>query len=241
MKQKKAVLFDMDGLLADTEEIHVKSYLRVAEKLGINLPRAYIHSFIGVSTRDNIKRIVEDFKIPMDYMDVLSIRYKYYIDELKNSEIYPMDGAIETIGVAKKYGARTALVTSSLKEHALLVLEKILKNVSNSTVNTRDNGEYTYEHIFDIMVFGDEVSNPKPDPEIYIKASKRLNIKPANCIVLEDSSAGIIAAKRANMTAIAVPNHHTKDQNFESADYIFGSLSELLKSKLLEHLLSQPL
>ncbi len=224
VKIDKAVLFDMDGLIADTEEIHVKSYHKIARILGINLTDEYIHSFIGVSTKDNIKKIINDFGIEKDFEYVLELRYKFYIENINSSNIKAMGGALETIEISKKLGAKTALVTSSLKEHAFAVLNKIFDRESLP---------------FDIMIFGDDVQTPKPDPEIYIKASKKLNVKPENCIVFEDSEAGIKAAKNAGMIAIAVPNYHTKDQDFRMADFKYNSLKDVLNSNILEKLLLQ--
>lgn len=218
IKNLKAALFDLDGLIADTESLHVSSYHKMANDMGIKLNDEYIHSFIGVATKDNVKRIIKDFNINKNFEDVLKLRYQYYIKEIRNSNLKPMEGAKETIIFLRDHGLKTALVTSSIKEQAIEVLKKIFP----------DDVYYSKEEfklrLFDFMIFGDDVKHSKPDPEIYIKASKLLRVEPNYCIVFEDSSAGVISAKSAGMYVIAVPNYHTKNQDFSKADYKINSL-----------------
>ena len=222
IKDIKAALFDMDGLIADTEALHVSSYHKMADYLGIKLDNEYIHSFIGVSTKDNVNKILKDFKIDMNLEDALNLRYKYYLEEIKNSTLKPMKGSEDTVLFLKKIGLKTALVTSSIKEQAIEVLKKILPSyISYKKDNFKVN-------LFDLMIFGDEVNHPKPDPEIYLKASKLLGIAPKYCLVFEDSKAGVISAKSAGMNVIAVPNYHTKNQDFSKADYKINSLKDFL-------------
>lgn len=221
MNTLKAVLFDLDGLIADTEALHVSSYHKMADYLGIKLKNDYIHSFIGVATKDNVNRIIKDFKIDKRPEEVLKLRYRYYLDEIRNSELKPMEGAEEAILFVRKLGLKTALVTSSIKDQAVEVLKKIFPNYISSL--DRNFGIT----IFDLMIFGDEVYYPKPDPEIYLKTSVKLNVKPNHCLVFEDSEAGVLAAKSAGMYVIAVPNYHTKNQNFAKADYIIESLKKM--------------
>lgn len=218
----KAALFDLDGLIADTEEQHVISYHKMAKELGIKLNEEYIHSFIGVATKDNVNKIIKDFNINRNFKDVLNLRYKYYLEEIKNSDIRTMKGAEEVILFLRKLGLKTALVTSSIKEQAIEVLKKIF-NTYISIKYSKFNIE-----LFDTMVFGDEVHNPKPNPEIYLMASNILKVKPKNCLVFEDSEAGTVSAKSAGMHVIAVPNYHTKNQNFKKADYTISSLEEFI-------------
>jgi len=217
----KAVLFDLDGLIADTEALHVSSYHKMADHLGIKLKGDYIHSFIGVATKDNVNRIIKDFKIDKRPEEVLKLRYRYYLDEIRNSELNPMEGAEEAILFVRKRGLKTALVTSSIKDQAVEVLKKIFPNYISSL-----DRDFRIT-IFDLMIFGDEVYHPKPDPEIYLKASGKLNVKPIHCLVFEDSEAGVLAAKSAGMYVVAVPNYHTKNQNFVKADYVIESLKKM--------------
>ena len=220
-----AVMFDLDGLLADTEDFHVLAYDAVAIALGIKLPRDYIISFIGAPTFVNLRRLMRDFGIPESrFEELLKIRYDRYTEIVRTTPLDPMDGALECIITMRNRGFKTALVTSSLREHSLAVLENISKHSSPGV---------DIKNLFDIMVFGDEIKELKPAPDIYIEAVARLKTNPERCIALEDSEAGVASAKAAGLIVIAVPCPHTKEQKLEKADLIVPSLHEVLKLSIL--------
>jgi HAD superfamily hydrolase (TIGR01509 family) len=218
----KAILFDLDGLLADTEHLHVLAYDRVARRLGIKLNREYINAFIGIATRENIIKIMNDFQIPEKRFDeILELRYESYHNIVKETPLFPMEGAVECVQKAEKTNLKRGLVTSSLREHALSVLENISRNYG-------ENNHINMVEFFDVMVFGSDVVRLKPEPDIYVEATRRLKLAPESCIAIEDSEAGVISAKKAGLTVIAVPNVHTRRQEFYMADYILNSLHEVL-------------
>jgi len=214
----ETVMFDLDGLLADTEELHVRAYHEVAKHLGIILTDEYMHSFIGLSTAENVKKIIRDFKIQQfNFNDIIKLRYENYYKIISCTPLYPMEGAGECLERVKIKGLKKGLVTSSLREHALGVLENI-KKYSDGLQKLLS---------FDFMIFGDEIKHPKPSPDIYKQASLLANSIPSKCLALEDSEAGVISAKRAGMKVIAVPNYHTRNQNFDLADMVLPSLKEV--------------
>lgn len=212
--------FDLDGLFADTEEIHIMAYEIVAEKLKIRLTREYMHDFIGVSTDENVRKIIRDFNLKgLNPEEIIQMRYNCYLEAIQKSKIKPMDGAIDVLLKFKKKGLTTGLVTSSIKLHA----EAVLKNLSDQMQTNLE-----LSSLFDVKVFGEEVENPKPAPDIYLKAVEKVNLPPYKCMGLEDSESGTIAAKRAGLITIAIPNYHTKNQSFNQADIILSSLKELI-------------
>jgi beta-phosphoglucomutase len=227
MKSYRAAFFDLDGLLADTEDLHVMAYREVADWLGITLDKDYINAFIGVSTRDNVRRIMRDFGIPgRRYDEILSLRYSKYHDIVKRTPLLPMEGALDCVKRAGDSGMKRALVTSSMKDHAITVLENI-------SAQAGWNGGRSLVESFDAMVFGSEIRHLKPEPDIYLEALKRLATTGDGCVAFEDSEAGVIAAKRAGLYTVAVPNGHTRHQNFDMADLKLASLKEVLTSGLL--------
>jgi beta-phosphoglucomutase-like phosphatase (HAD superfamily) len=121
---------------------------------------------------------------------------------------------------------KRALVTSSMKDHAISVLENI-------SAHAGWNGGGSLSESFDAMVFGSDIRRLKPEPDIYLEALKRLGTDGSAGIAFEDSEAGVISAKRAGLYTVAVPNGHTMTQNFDRADLKFASLREVLKSGLL--------
>jgi len=221
----KAVLFDLDGLLADTEELHITAYEAVGRYLKIGLDRTYICSFIGGPTRENIKRVMRDFGIPMDRFDeILKVRYDNYMEAIRNTALEPMDGALECIVSVKDRSLKSALVTSSIREHALAVLDNLAQHTDHGT---------NLGLLFDTMVFGDELEHLKPAPDMYIEALKRLDTVSENGIVLEDSTFGVLSAKAAGLRVIAVPGPHTEGQDFSIADEVASSLKEVLERRLI--------
>jgi len=215
----KSVMFDLDGLIADTEDLHLRAYHEVAKYLGIVLTDEYMHSFIGLSTAENVKKIIKDFKIEnYSFDDIVRLRYENYYKIISHTPLFPMEGALECMERVKQKGLKKGLVTSSLREHAI----GVLKNIQKYT-----NGAFDPLKFFDFMLFGDDIEHSKPQPDIYIKASKVADTPPSKCLALEDSEAGVISAKRAGFLVIAIPNYHTKNQNFDLADMVLLSLKEV--------------
>jgi HAD superfamily hydrolase (TIGR01509 family) len=215
----EAVLFDLDGLVADTEDLHLEAYLTMTRHMGISPPREYLLSLFGAATKENVLKIMKKFDV-MEYGfdEMLKLRYDSYHDLVKTTPLYPMEGVEACIEKIAKTNLKRALVTSSMKEHAVTVLENISKRFKKPC-NLID--------FFNVMVFGSEIKNLKPEPDIYNEAATRITIKPEKCVVLEDSESGVIAAKKAGMSVIAVPNVHTLNQNFDLADMVVPSLLEV--------------
>lgn len=219
-----AALFDLDGLLADTEDLHVMAYSSVARHLGIDLQKEYFNSFIGVATRENVWRMMKDFGIPDSrYDEILSLRYDAYLQIVKKTPIFPMDGALECIRKVRERRMKRALVTSSLREHAVAVLDNI---------SAHSGLEENLLRFFDAMVFINSIERPKPEPDMYLEALKQLGTPAGECIAFEDSESGVVAAKRAGIFTVAIPNAHTRGQNFSTADIRASSLREVAASVL---------
>jgi HAD superfamily hydrolase (TIGR01509 family) len=191
----------------------------MARKMGISPPREYLLSLFGAATKENVLKIMQKFDV-MDYSfeEMLKLRYDSYHDLVKNTPLYPMEGAETCIEKISQTKLKRALVTSSIKEHAVSVLENISKQF-NKPCNLVD--------FFNVMVFGNEIKHLKPEPDMYNEAAKRFDLEPEKCIVLEDSESGVVAAKKAGMHVIAVPNVHTLNQKFDLADMVVPSLLDV--------------
>jgi HAD superfamily hydrolase (TIGR01509 family) len=169
---------------------------------------------------------MHDFRIPEEqFEELLLLRYQSYLDNVNNTPLSFMEGAVECIRYVREIGLKTALVTSSNKEHCQAVFTNILRNSFLHTSLTT---------FFDCMVFGDDIENLKPAPDIYIEAIRRLRSAPERGIALEDSEAGVMSAKSAGLQVIAVPGPHTRDQNFKKADRILSSLEDVAKLGLFQ-------
>ena len=202
-----ALLFDLDGLLTDTETLHCKAYQLTLAEAGYILTE---EEFFQHWVRDGLA-IVDLCKVrriawgPKELHDRKVGIYQHLV----RTELRAMPGALEFL--ARVYGKKPlALVTASARESADAVLD---------TLNIR--------RYFDVVLTADDVVRRKPHPEMFLKAAELLRFSPGDCLVLEDAEKGIVAAHAAGMRSIAIPTAHTRHNNFSLATHIVSSLNEI--------------
>lgn len=203
----KGIILDLDGLISDTERLHQKAYQNAFKDLGIELS-GETYQKIWIQDGNGLVYFLKQIdREDLDIEKIRNLKKKYY-DFYLETDLNPMPYAIEFIEYF--YGkVPMAVASASLKRDVKKVLE-----------------------IFDIVKYlefyltYDDVIHSKPDPEIWLMSAEKLGLKPEECICLEDAEKGIIAANRANMPVIAIPNEYTKNNNFETADYHFNNLEE---------------
>ncbi len=188
----KAVLFDQDGVILDSESTNKKSVNAIFKKYNITREGGD-RRFKGMSIRKIFEETFSpELKIRID--EILKERREIF-KKLAKKEIRVFDGFFELINILKnKY--KLALVTSASKE----TLDFNKKNLLNK------------EDIFDLEITSDDFKKSKPNPEPYIVAAKKLNLKPEECLVIEDSINGLISAKSAGMKVIAITNSFKKEE-----------------------------
>ncbi len=202
-----AIIFDLDGLLSDTETLHMEAYITTLRKFSITLtPAEYAEHWIKRGF--GIVRYLNDRHIKLDPDAVRRIKARTYAS-LLDSSLREMPGAGMLLDfVSGKY--KLGLATSSHGADA----SKVLANLG-------------FDKYFDAIVTCDDVDLPKPAPDLFEKTASLLSVDPGRCLVVEDAEKGILAAHRANMKSAAVPNEHTAGNDFSLATYVFGSLDEL--------------
>jgi HAD superfamily hydrolase (TIGR01509 family) len=188
----EALIFDMDGLLIDSEPIAERALAQFLQLHGHELRPGLMESTLGRRLPEAMVVIAEAYGLTLP-LDELTRTY----DELRlaalRGNLQPMPGAAALIAFGRKAGLRMALATSSLRSHADLSL-----------------AETSLAGLFDAEATGDEVEHGKPAPDIFLLAAERLGIAPSACVVLEDAPAGLAAAVAAGMGAIWVPNVKTR-------------------------------
>ena len=184
-----AVLFDMDGLLVDSEPLWTIGEIELAQHLGGTWSDELKTAVIGTRLDTAIATILEWYDAPRGPAEVADARAgrRVRMEELYHSELPVMPGAIELVDAVRRAGVPTALVSSSYR---------VLVDAALDTLG-RDR--------FDVTVAGDEVGAGKPDPEPYLAACERLGVKPADAVVLEDAISGVRSAEAAGCVAVAVP------------------------------------
>lgn len=206
----KAVIFDMDGVLIDSEPIHLEANRRLMEKLGLKFDRDYYMQFIGSTTDYMWDKMKEDFGITLSPEKLMELS-DGFVKEINGTEGYPvMEGAAEVIRKLHHAGLKLAVASSSGVKRILSSLEKL---------------QVTEE--FDCIVSGLELRKPKPEPDIFLKAAGKLGVLPEECIVIEDSHNGMKAAKNAKMICVMYENRSLGQQDSQYADYILQGFQEV--------------
>ncbi len=209
----KAVIFDLDGLLIDSEPIAYGILQDMIKPYGgfITLDD-YINNYLGRTVKFSVDKLTAYYNMPLSSEENLKEYFK--IEEKRIEKGIPLKkGGKELLIYLKEKGYKTIVASSSVRERA----EKILKyhNIS----------EY-----FDNLVFGYEVERGKPYPDIFIKACEKLGVEPNEAIVLEDSGAGIEAGYAANVPVICVPDLKAPQEDVLSkASYVFPDLFKVIE------------
>lgn len=185
----KALLFDMDGLLLDSERVVQESWNAAGEALGYGKVGEHIYNTLGMNASGRKEYFNNVFGTGFPYEEFQKLSRKEFFNVADQEGIPLKPGAKELIFYAKQMGYKVGLVTSSRKEYAVDVLKKA--------------GIFSY---FDGCIFGDMVSKSKPDPEIYEKGCKMLGEEPEWCVAFEDAPAGVMAASAAGIDVIMVPD-----------------------------------
>lgn len=202
-------LFDLDGLLINSEELYLKANRVYFSQFGFEFTEELHKQGTGKKFAEWIKTVTD---IDVDGETILAERNKVYF-ELAKSDLHLMAGAKSVLEFAKSNG-KTAMVTSSNKDYVDFVLEH--------------TGIAEY---FELFITGDQVSKGKPDPEGYLTAAKQLGVKPDSCIVFEDAPNGVEAGKNAGMKVVAVPSPYVKgDTVFNTVDLLLESLEDYIKN-----------
>ncbi len=207
-QSKKVILWDMDGVIADSNSFHFAAWQETFVKRRVKFTKEAFTKLFG-ARNDFIIRSVLGEKFPeKDIESVVQEKEEIFRQKAKGN-IKPFPGVVKLLNVIKKGNFKLALVSSAPKENIELVISKL--NLAG---------------LFDCIVFGQEVPESKPSPQIYLLAAKRLGVDPKDCIAIEDSPLGVKAAKAAGMRCMAVTNTHLR-QALEEADKVVDSLEEV--------------
>ncbi|MCX7841485.1 MAG: beta-phosphoglucomutase [Clostridia bacterium] len=203
-----AAIFDLDGVIVDTAKYHYLAWKSIASELGISFCEKDNERLKGVSRLRSLEILLEIGGIVLDCNSIQSLAekknflYLEYIAKLRPSDILP--GSVELIQVIRQKGKKTALGSAS--KNANLILQKL-----------------GIAHCFDVVIDGNKVEKTKPDPEVFLQASRSLNVIPKRCIVFEDSVAGVQAAFAAGMIPVAIGSREV----FKDVLYVAEGLNSI--------------
>ncbi len=208
-----AIIFDQDGVLADTEGLQYQGWLEALKPFSTTVPKQeYNRNYAGKTGSIIEKEIISKYSLEIPAGKLLRQKEEWLMHWLRTNEVPLMPYAREAIEHFAIKGIRLAVASGGPREEVELKLRK-MKIFS----------------MFDVIATRDDVRRGKPSPDIYVFAAKRLGVKPEDCIVFEDTQYGVEAAKGAGMKCIAVPTEYSAMQDFSKADAVFPNLKEAVK------------
>ncbi|MFX1389444.1 MAG: HAD family hydrolase [Promethearchaeota archaeon] len=202
------VIFDMDGVLADTGPIHFESWVKLAEEIGVIFTRRMFEQTFGQQSPTITRKIVGS-----DVKDSLikkwaDLKESYYRELVKN-KLKLLPGVLNILKELQVYDFKIALGSSGPFDNVSFLLAKL-----------------NIKQFFNTIITAEDVKRGKPEPDVFLAAAKSLNLKPKNCIVIEDAPVGIDAARAAGMLCIALTTTHKKEE-LDGAQLIIKDLSEI--------------
>lgn len=215
-----AVIFDMDGVLLDSEPLHEDVTRLLLADCGVTWGSGV--AYVGMTTRESFTLICHELALPHDPAE-LDARYTARVIPLLRERARPLPGVPEVPRALKAQGVRLAVGSSSRLE----VIEATLDGLG-------------VRALFDVVVSAADMPRGKPAPDVFLEAARRLGIPPEACVVIEDSQRGVQAARAAGMRCVAVPCGMTRRHDFSEATLVLGGLPELLASSLFTFHTSPP-
>ena len=213
----KAILFDMDGLVLDTEKLYTRFWQEAANALGYPMTKEQALGMRSLNRGAGLAKMQSYFGEAVDYDKIRGKRIEMMDAFVEKEGVEVKPGIHELLEYLKEQGIRTAIATSSPLERTVRYLSSV-----------------GLEKSFDELISGYMVEKGKPEPDIYLYAAEKLNVIPSECIVLEDSPAGILAAHRAGCLPVMIPDQDQPEK--ETKELLYATVERLeLVIDLLKH------
>jgi beta-phosphoglucomutase family hydrolase len=215
MPELEAVIWDMDGVLADTAPHHFRAWRETFAKRGISFTEADFMRGFGVKN-DAIIRNVLGEKTTDAEIETIAREKEATFRRIIGKDIKPLPGALKLLGQMHNRGIKMAIASSTVIENIRLIV-----------------GSLGIKNYFEAIITGHDVTEGKPSPQVFLVAAQRLGAEPKNCVVFEDAVAGVKAAKRAGMHCVAITSTHPREKLAE-ADLVVDTLEEVSVKDLEE-------
>ena len=211
-----AVIFDLDGVLIDSEPLHCKADTRLLRELGADPPANYFDRFTGWTDAAMWEAIKTDYHLTKSIDQLMKMQVPIKLNLLQEGAYKAIPGIVEMLEEINTVRIPIAIASSSPRKFIEAAVKKI-----------------GIEQYFKILVSGEEIERSKPEPDIFLKAALLLNVNPSECLVVEDSNSGTIAAKKAGMKCIGYQNVNSGIQDLSNADFIVNDIREIDIKKMM--------
>jgi beta-phosphoglucomutase family hydrolase len=212
----RAVIFDMDGVIVDSEPMHIEAEKQTLLKHGVKITTEELRTYTGTTAEFEFNDLIRKYKLNTTAETLFSEK-EDILFRLLEERTEPTKGVIDLIKNLKQHGFKLGIATSGHMKLAHYYLDKL-----------------GVEPLFDTVVCAEDISRSKPDPEIFLKAAQRLGMEPAECIVIEDAKLGIEAAIKAGMKCIGYSNPNSGNQDLSKADWVVSDFTRLDLQRLLQ-------
>lgn len=214
----KAIIFDFDGVMFDSEPIHWEACNSVLIHVGFTIPYGdYLKRYVGLADAEMFPQILSDYGYniaPDEIRQLVKQKVKAYEHIIESSnDVKSVPGLAKFIEYVRQDVPALAICSASTRGEINAVISKI------------ENGDL--KKYFEVLTTSEEVSAGKPDPEGYLKTAKKINVNPEQCLVIEDTKNGVLAAKNAKMKVVAITTTNKKDV-LKDADLVVDSFQELM-------------
>jgi HAD superfamily hydrolase (TIGR01509 family) len=211
-----AFIFDMDGVVIDSEPLHFEVDIQTMKYFGVPITKDQLEKYVGMTNPEMWALIKEEYPVTQTVPEIIEYQLSAKISALKELVIEPIEGIKELIIEVRRRNSPIGIASSSPRIFIEAVLEK-----------------FQLREYFDCVVSGEEVSQGKPAPDVYLEAARLLSVNPHDCIVIEDSRNGIKAAKAAGMTCIGYVNENSGNQDLSAADLIVNLINDINLEELI--------
>ncbi len=212
MTYRQAIIFDMDGLMVDSEPLSRLAWDQLLQAHGYTMTDDIYRQMVGIRTDQSVYLVLEHFPLPLTAAEIVA-RKEEIFHGIRAQGVPAMPGLTAVQAAIKERKLPWAVATSSPRIHAEIILAQL--NLTDECA---------------AIAAGKDVIHGKPAPDIYLLAAERLGVDPALCLALEDSAPGCQAAAAAGMKVIAIPNGATKTAVFPCADVQYASLTEVAQN-----------
>ena len=213
------ILFDLDGLLIESEKAHFAALEDLLSKYGKETPAEWFQPMIGMDNDESASFIIKETGLPFSINELNDIRFDHIINLLPQIT-EPKDGLMDLMQTCQQLNLKMGVASNSPPKYVHAALHAL---------NIHDK--------FGVIRTAYDVPEGKPAPDVFLEAARQLNAVPAESIGVEDSLLGLQAVIAAGMTSVAVPNQYLSAANFRDADHVFTSLAEFNKHlpELINH------